>query len=504
MQRSRQRAERSEDRQPASGRAAARREAPGGGAAVPPPLTAAALRAAQRGVGNAAAVGMIARRAAPAVAPEQPDTGVHEVLRSAGKPLAAPVRREMEARFGTDFSDVRLHTGATAARSARAIGARAYTSGSHVVIGDGGGDRHTLAHELTHVVQQRQGPVSGTDHGDGLRVSDPSDRFEREAEANATRVMRAPLPAADASPAPAPEGRRTVGEAVQRALDYTANPSGRSFSGRTDGSGRAVAAAMLTDGHLKGSPPFQDPPGYDYIRSLGLTNRWIRFHLVNNEAGGPGSADNLVPASQSDNQTYERNFENALKQDVTAAAAAPGDYVYFGVEVQYGNVAPATASAAQQAAAPNFPTQLAVYHKFFTPATGWTWRHNGQVFRFNTPQPADTRAPMQLSALTLPVLKQYTSFSNSSSVWDQNDVDFLHSIATSRRTEFTGLLGGMTGDDVLRAFELIPFAPPRPNARQAASGANVTTFWMRVANHKDGETALESLAFSIASGVLRL
>nr|WP_093851405.1 DUF4157 domain-containing protein [Streptomyces pini] len=147
---------------------------------------------------------MIARRTrATPVPEEQPDTGVHEVLGSAGKPLAAPVRRDMEARFGTDFSDVRLHTGATAARSARAIGARAYTSGSHVVIGDGGGDQHTLAHELTHVVQQRQGPVSGTDHGDGLRVSDPSDRFEREAEATAARVLRGPAPLQQRSSTPA-------------------------------------------------------------------------------------------------------------------------------------------------------------------------------------------------------------------------------------------------------------------------------------------------------------
>ncbi len=114
------------------------------------------------------------------------------MLRSAGKPLAAPVRQDMEARFGTDFSDVRLHTGPVAARSARAIGARAYTSGSHVVLGDGGGDKHTLAHELTHVVQQRQGPVAGTEHGNGLRISDPSDRFEREAEATAARVLSGP------------------------------------------------------------------------------------------------------------------------------------------------------------------------------------------------------------------------------------------------------------------------------------------------------------------------
>ncbi|MFG2881746.1 DUF4157 domain-containing protein [Streptomyces sp. NPDC048297] len=121
----------------------------------------------------------------------------HSVLRSAGHALEAPLRAEMEARLGADFSGVRVHTGPAARRSAQELGARAYTSGENVVIGPGGADKHTLAHELTHVVQQRQGPVAGTDSGDGLRVSDPSDRFERAAEANAKRVMAAPLPSAD-------------------------------------------------------------------------------------------------------------------------------------------------------------------------------------------------------------------------------------------------------------------------------------------------------------------
>ncbi|WP_372515747.1 DUF4157 domain-containing protein [Streptantibioticus ferralitis] len=118
---------------------------------------------------------------------------VHHVLRTAGRPLDGATRREMESRLGADFSDVRLHTGNAARASAAEVGARAYTSGNHVVIGEGGGDRHTLAHELTHVIQQRRGPVAGTDHGNGLKVSDPSDRYEREAEAMAARALSAPL-----------------------------------------------------------------------------------------------------------------------------------------------------------------------------------------------------------------------------------------------------------------------------------------------------------------------
>jgi hypothetical protein len=147
------------------------------------------LRALQRAIGNAAVAGLIQRR----------DT-VHNVLRGAGRPLDEPVRSDMESRLGADFSDVRLHTGPDARRSAADVGARAYTSGNHVVIGAGGDDPHTVAHELTHVIQQRTGPVSGVDTGTGLRVSDPTDRFERQAEATARQVMSGPAPEERAEP----------------------------------------------------------------------------------------------------------------------------------------------------------------------------------------------------------------------------------------------------------------------------------------------------------------
>ncbi|MDJ1643042.1 eCIS core domain-containing protein [Streptomyces pakalii] len=170
-----------------------------GEAAAPSGRAPDALLPLQRTTGNAAVLRMLQRdrhRHGPDCGDRQPGaepvqrSAVHDVLRAPGRPLDTPLREEMESRLGSDFSDVRLHTDSAARASAAEVGARAYTSGSHVVIGDGGGDKHTLAHELTHVIQQRQGPVAGTDNGSGLSVSDPGDRFEREAEANAVRVMR--------------------------------------------------------------------------------------------------------------------------------------------------------------------------------------------------------------------------------------------------------------------------------------------------------------------------
>lgn len=152
-------------------------------------LGTAGMTALQRSVGNT-----VARSVAD---PERSE--VLDVISSgAGRPLDTGVRDDMETRLGHDFSDVRIHTDDAATRSAQSVNAHAYTVGSNVVFqrdlydpGSSAG-RTMLAHELTHVVQQRNGPVDGTETGTGIRVSDPSDRFEREASANAERVMAAP------------------------------------------------------------------------------------------------------------------------------------------------------------------------------------------------------------------------------------------------------------------------------------------------------------------------
>ena len=60
---------------------------------------------------------------------------VDEVLASSGQPLDPASRADMEARFGHDFSGVRIHTDARANESADAVSALAYTVGSHVVFG---------------------------------------------------------------------------------------------------------------------------------------------------------------------------------------------------------------------------------------------------------------------------------------------------------------------------------------------------------------------------------
>ena len=86
---------------------------------------------------------------------------VRAALNSQGQPLDAATRGFMEPRFGHDFSKVRVYADDSAAESARALHALAYTVAPNIVFGAGRYAPHThagqrlLAHELTHVVQQQ-------------------------------------------------------------------------------------------------------------------------------------------------------------------------------------------------------------------------------------------------------------------------------------------------------------------------------------------------------------
>ena len=99
----------------------------------------------------------------PATAGTTAPSGVHDVLRSSGRPLSPDTRSFFERRFGRDFSGVRVHADDAAGQSAREVSARAFTVGRDIAFGTGQYSPETrdgqrlLAHELTHVVQQSGG-----------------------------------------------------------------------------------------------------------------------------------------------------------------------------------------------------------------------------------------------------------------------------------------------------------------------------------------------------------
>jgi hypothetical protein len=103
--------------------------------------------------------------------------------------LEPSLRAAMEQGFGHDFSAVRVHADEQAYAVTRAARARAVTVGREVSLGPAAARdgltaraRHTLAHELAHVVQQSGGPAPGG-------VSSDRAAAEREADATASRVL---------------------------------------------------------------------------------------------------------------------------------------------------------------------------------------------------------------------------------------------------------------------------------------------------------------------------
>ncbi len=109
---------------------------------------------------------------------------VHDVLGMPGQPLDPASQAFFEPRFGRDFGDVRVHTDARAAESARAVGALAYTFGRNIFFANGRYAPATtegtrlLAHELTHVIQQ-----SGLESVQVQRQKSPFEDFDDDTEA---------------------------------------------------------------------------------------------------------------------------------------------------------------------------------------------------------------------------------------------------------------------------------------------------------------------------------
>jgi hypothetical protein len=84
-----------------------------------------------------------------------------KAMKGGGQPLQDSTRAFFEPRFGADLSQVRVHTDSTAAETAQAINAKAFTTGKDIVFNSGqyspdtSSGKRLLAHELTHVLQQK-------------------------------------------------------------------------------------------------------------------------------------------------------------------------------------------------------------------------------------------------------------------------------------------------------------------------------------------------------------
>jgi len=215
---------------------------------------------------------------AKGVAEEAPPS-IHDVLRSPGQPLDPQTRAQFEPRLGHDFANVQVHANSAAARSARDIGAQAYTAGQHIAFAAGryapesGAGRRLIAHELAHVAQQRHAAPQARP-----ALGSRSDAAEREADLAANAAM-----------------------------------SGR----RAELSGASDAAIIVRRTNGVPTPVAPSPPGW--LGSLGSKATHIQGNVWDVPIPGLG----MTPVGPYDElQAYLRTFNTSRAAGVEAMEAA--------------------------------------------------------------------------------------------------------------------------------------------------------------------------------------
>jgi hypothetical protein len=178
----------------------------------PPPSDMLALQGA---LGNHLVAGLLSRTASAGqtgpigaeggpVSQDLEDRIQHQ--RGGGATLDAGLRAPVETSLGADLSDVRIHTGAESDDLNAQLGARAFTTGSDIFLSSSTSpsDQGTVAHELTHVVQQRSMSTAGP-----LTVGAADDEYEQAADRVAGAVQ-------SGQAASTGSASRRVGRLVQR------------------------------------------------------------------------------------------------------------------------------------------------------------------------------------------------------------------------------------------------------------------------------------------------
>jgi hypothetical protein len=250
----------------------------------------------------------------------------------------------MEQALGVDFGAVRVHTGARSDQLNRSLQAAAFTSGQDIYFRRGAyspaSPRGTalLAHELTHVVQQRN-----------LRGN------------TVQRYFAPPVnPYLQVTKPVNPLGRRqrtahpssTAGWAISKNVEVADEML--VAGGTRPGHKVNRFTALLTPGHRNLSAGVATRQGYDPLgwawveqNEVRSANRnalryWIRFHLLNAKLGGQGIKErHLVPTTKSANAQWDQGIERPMTAALKGAKPTP---VYYDVKLRYWGIgdAPST------------------------------------------------------------------------------------------------------------------------------------------------------------------
>ena len=260
-------------------------------------------------------------RVAPGLLDKQAGARIEQARSAASRPLPATVRARLEHGFGESMGSVRVQAGPEGQHAARSIAARAYTEGERITLGPGESehDMRLMAHEATHVVQNRRAA--------GIRRL-PAEHGPARPKAAEGEVRRTVQPEAQPAAQPGAQPVRRgildsiVGAGVDSMLDKFADlanaiPGFRLFTiiigknpingQQVDGSGANILRAAIELIPF-GALVVQALDKYGVFEKAGA---WIDQQVASVKSAGAGLRDALM------------QFVHTL--DITEAIRHPGD-----------------------------------------------------------------------------------------------------------------------------------------------------------------------------------
>jgi hypothetical protein len=240
-----------------------------------------------------------------------------EILRSPGEPLNASTRAAMEPRFGHDFSRVRVHADNRAAASAEQANASAYTVGRDIVFAGGqykpqtATGRDLLAHELTHVVQQKDAAARA---GNEQLITEPIHHLEQEADRVAARATSAPIASLHRAPALAVQKQPATQPTTQPTTQPATQPASQPAS-------QPAAAPAVTE--IKGLPKTERQA--IKVSPFSPFNDAWKKNIELYYTDPKGSGGDKFPTSEGN---VKVNFGSTIKKETEAGLNSVAAYLY--------------------------------------------------------------------------------------------------------------------------------------------------------------------------------
>ncbi|MBE8990496.1 DUF4157 domain-containing protein, partial [Nostoc sp. LEGE 12450] len=211
--------------------------------------------------------------------------GADVVTPSGGQNLPEPVLAKMQTAFNADLSDVKIHTDGQAEK----LGSQAFASGNDLHFAQGKYDPESqsgqalIGHELSHVVQQRQGRVNIPKlPGEGNSIVVQDQALEAEADVLGNKAAASP----DAITKESIQAKKidgTVSKAVQqKPIVQNALPVigaigawGASLATESGAAAATIAAATIQAGQAAAQVGSALAPGQSGVQSVQLDNGYM-------------------------------------------------------------------------------------------------------------------------------------------------------------------------------------------------------------------------------------